>query len=219
MYTAEVLRPPKGPACLYRELNQMLRRLHRRPPQGDTDHIKEKLMESWKPFMHNLLSSLELLPNFKGTVYRGLPLSRSELDGQYQIGKIVRWVAFASCSKHIHIAHHHALNEVRTIPPGSAGSDYSSMRRSSVTIFRLYVQDGKDLSALSMYPEECEVLITPLTEFEVVDDEKWIPRWVAVPTQHVCSMYAVHLRSHAHVHTRTILRLSCLWHLTLDIHM
>ncbi len=96
-----------------------------------------------EPYIEVAKSGLRQLPSFKGTVFRGTTLSPEQL-AKYEPGKIVTEDAFTSTS----------------IDKSAAFSGNTEFYIDSVK--------GKDISILSDYPNEKEILFKPYTKFEVL---------------------------------------------------
>ncbi|GGF20453.1 hypothetical protein GCM10011611_28120 [Aliidongia dinghuensis] len=93
-------------------------------------------------FQTHIESGLDKLPPFSGTSFRGTDLPPSVLDN-YQVGETVADPAFASSS---------------TTSPFSG-----------TTRMEMAGESGRDISFLSEYPKEAEVLFKPNTPFLVTD--------------------------------------------------
>ncbi|MBI5542677.1 MAG: hypothetical protein HY901_02220 [Deltaproteobacteria bacterium] len=98
------------------------------------------------PTMKAASSALNQLPSYQGTTYRGADLA-SEVLAQYEPGKVVGERAFMS----------------------TASGGYASSWGSKNALFVVNVKkSAHDVSHLSFYPDEKEVLFTPGTEFKVL---------------------------------------------------
>jgi len=58
-----------------------------------------QVSDTFKPFLFYLNSALRKLPNFKGTVFRGIDKPLTSISKLYSKGKTIVWVAFSSTSK------------------------------------------------------------------------------------------------------------------------
>jgi hypothetical protein len=94
-----------------------------------------------------LHGALKKLPTYEGPVVRGTDLPPEVLD-QYQPGQVVTESAFTST----------------TTDPAVARSPTFTGN----VEFRIMSSSGRDISSLSMFPHEQEILFPPDTEFEVI---------------------------------------------------
>ena len=107
------------------------------------------MMTTWGVVVHYTLRGLDKLPNFVGMVLRGVP-GKAQIVSQYALHRPVRWCAFIS-----------------TTTSMAAASSFCDDPADSV-IFRLQVTRGKVINgALSMFPQEGEVLLWPGQRFMV----------------------------------------------------
>lgn len=125
---------------------------------------KDKELQDWKPFLHFLLSGLQKLPNFTGTVYRALDKSLSSLSKQYRAGSQVVWVAFTSTTKV-----RSKLESVKNLYFFFFFEDtmLAFSGQTEGTWMILSVCEGKDISSFSVYPNESEILLLPNSIFSV----------------------------------------------------
>jgi len=105
-------------------------------------------LEQWKDFLFFLLNGLKKLPDYKGKVWRGFDKPISQLSYQYRHGNTIIWVAVTSTTRN--------RNKMLEFAKPTQG-----------TLMQLNVTEGKDISFLSLYPEE-EILLPPNT-YLVVD--------------------------------------------------
>jgi len=91
-------------------------------------------------YLHIILSALRKLPDFKGIVYRGND-SRAIVAQEYTTGRQIFWSGFTSTSTDLDAARHFA--------------------RTGGVVFRIKVNSGKSISALSVLGSESEVLLPP----------------------------------------------------------
>ena len=96
-----------------------------------------------KPYLESSVAGLEKLPSYEGTVYRGVTLSPESI-AKYVPGETVVESAFTSTSK-----------TMGTSFPGN-------------TKFVIQSLEGKDVSLLSKYPGEQEILFRPGSPFKVL---------------------------------------------------
>lgn len=104
-------------------------------------------ISAWRPYIGILLVGLRELVYHKGTVFRGLKNFR-ELS-QYPKNKIICWPTISAMSKHRECA--------------LKFTDQTGI------LFEVEVLSGRDVSKLSVFPKEAEVLVMPYSHFEVVD--------------------------------------------------
>lgn len=127
----------------YITLNKKLR-------YGKTDEVVSQILED-----------LEAVRPFMGRVYRGLTLNKTDISDVFKVGRIYRDRGFMSTSKN------HTVSQKFSC----LGIPLSRTDNRSVTLV-IESKTGKDISRVSQYPEEQEVLFLPLTGFEVVSIEK-----------------------------------------------
>jgi len=111
--------------------------------------------------VEQIIEDLQNVKCFKGTVYRGLTLRKSEILTTFKVGKVYRDMGFMSTSK----------SEVIAQKFNCLGVPLSRTENRSI-ILVIESKTGKDVSKFSQYPEEREVLFLPLTGFEVLSVEK-----------------------------------------------
>lgn len=124
---------------LYGTLNELLREEHR-----------AKL----KPFFYYLrilLPGLKKIKAVKTTVYRGVKKDLSKIYEE-QKGKFITWAAISSTSRTI---------ETLT-------SDQFCGQKGPRTLFTIEVSTGIPISKYSLYPNESEILLLPMTVFKVI---------------------------------------------------
>jgi hypothetical protein len=104
----------------------------------------------WQPFLWYFISGLKKLPPIATTVYRawGKPLTREEIE-QYRQGEERTWPAFSSTSKRCTLV------------------DSFSPKDKHATWFVLNINEGRDISSLSAFSNEDEILLLPNTRFTV----------------------------------------------------
>ena len=98
-----------------------------------------------KPYLDSAVAGMEKLPNYEGTVYRGTSLS-PDILAKYVPGQTVVEDAFTSTSK--------------TLQASFDGN----------TKFVIQSLQGKDVSLLSKYPGEQEILFRPGSPFKVLSN-------------------------------------------------
>lgn len=124
--------------------------LNRKLRYGKTDKIVSQIIQD-----------LQTAKPFAGTVYRGLTLDKADISNTFKVGRIYRDMGFMSTSKN-----HTVSQKFNTL-----GVPLSRTDNRSITLV-IESKTGKDISRISQYPEEQEVLFLPLTGFEVVSIEK-----------------------------------------------
>jgi len=105
------------------------------------------LPDCFLPYIYFLIQGLNKLPNYSGTVYRGIDISLLELSKQYSRDNLVLWVAFTSTTTDINVMKRFT---------GDKG-----------TWLAIDIEEGKEIQKFSMYPTESEVLILPNSKFIV----------------------------------------------------
>jgi len=85
---------------------------------------------------------------FKGTVYRGVKGQLTKISTQYVIGNDITWITVTSTSKN---------SRVKDLFSGD----------NNATWMMIQVTDGRDISSLSLFPSEEEVLLPPNTRVRV----------------------------------------------------
>ncbi|MFN9053513.1 MAG: ADP-ribosyltransferase domain-containing protein [Pseudanabaena sp.] len=111
--------------------------------------------------VEQIIEDLQNVKCFKGTVYRGLTLDKSEISTTFKVSKVYRDMGFMSTSK----------KEVIAQKFNCLGVPLSKTDNRSITLV-IESKTGRDVSKFSQYPEEQEVLFLPLTGFEVLSIEK-----------------------------------------------
>ena len=139
------------PTNLYGKLNHACR-----TPGG----MSEKRLAVYRDYLFYLQQAATTLHNYCGRVYRG---TDSKINpATYADGRTITWQQFSSTSKQ----QQQARKFLSQSPPsGLSGS-----------MFVIDVTTGKEIEALSQFPEEEEILLMPNTFFRVVssfsDDQK-----------------------------------------------
>ena len=110
------------------------------------------LFDAYSDFIHALCSGLNVLPNYEGEVIRVVNLPNDVLDS-YQVNSIVTEKAFMSSS-----ADKTGTDVFRT----NTDKQYN-------TIFYIYSFSGKDISQISKWPNEKEILFRAGTNFRVTN--------------------------------------------------
>jgi hypothetical protein len=124
---------------------------------------EDKDISLWRPYINALLAGLRNLEYSKGTCFRGLTNYRDV--SEYKKNAFIRWPAFSAMSKD--------------------KSKALKFAKNNGLLFEVEVLSGRDISKLSMYPHEKEVLLMPYSQFEVVDViEDEVP--VVVKLREVC---------------------------------
>jgi len=116
----------------------------------NTNLAKRKIPNNLLPFIDYLIKGLEKLPNYRGTVYRGIKNLKLTNDLKYQKDNKIVWVAFTSTTTKFQVMKDEFVPECGTR-------------------IILYVEEGKDISNFSRFPAESEILLLPNTQFCVID--------------------------------------------------
>ncbi|CAD8098250.1 unnamed protein product [Paramecium sonneborni] len=107
--------------------------------------LQNGFYDKWKVFLKTLLAGLKHCPYFCGTGYRGIK-NYKNLE-QYQQGKQLQWCQVSGLSK---------LEEIANKFTNTEG-----------TFFEVKLLTAKDISSISQFPDEEEVLLQPFTCFMV----------------------------------------------------
>eukprot|EP00727_Mastigamoeba_balamuthi_P006892 m51a1_g2823 putative ubiquitin family protein (979) ;mRNA; f:185826-189288 len=105
---------------------------------------------AWRPFLNALMRGLRQLPYWKGTAYRGI--RDFELTAEYAPGSLVMWPMVSGLSQ----------------DPQQARS-FSNERG---VLFEVDALTARDVSPLSFYPDEREVLLLPYSHMRVVSVDR-----------------------------------------------
>ena len=112
---------------------------------------RDRKLEPWLLFLRLLLVALSKLPLVENTtVYRGIP-SLADYSGKQE----VTWYSFTSTSSDEQVAR-----------------GFCSKKGDASTLFVIRVRSGRDLSGLSIYPQEKEVLLPLIKYFEIQKRDK-----------------------------------------------
>ena len=129
-----------GSDNLFVQLNQTLRT---RDPSK---------MMALRPYLYFLMSGLAALPDWKGTVFRGVPASSfSVVKENYSNGKDIHWSSFTSTTT--------SISRAKQFAHGKGG-----------IIFFIHVLTGRDVSCYSAFKRENEILLGPNTRLVVTSD-------------------------------------------------
>ncbi|CAF2782917.1 unnamed protein product [Rotaria sp. Silwood2] len=138
--------------------------------EGSRKKVYKKLCGKWSGYYIGVIlknPSLERY-HFSGITYRGMQITLKDLE-KYKIGFALTNKAFQSTSKLRKVAVHFARRE--------------KPRLESVRIIIVYSildpKSGLDISSISEYPDEEEVLMVPGTCFKVVHVDKSGPEYEA----------------------------------------
>lgn len=107
----------------------------------------KKLLPPWYLYIKLLLTALSHFPSTRRFVYRGVA---SSLYKTYGKNSIVTWWAFSSCATEVDV--------LTTFLPTTGAR----------TMFTIECDSGKDISCVSDFPNEKEVLLLPETQFRVI---------------------------------------------------
>ena len=108
---------------------------------------ENKDLSCWNVYLKHLINGLKLMPYYRGKVYRGFKVQK-DVD-VYKKGEIVNWKTVNALSKKKEVAR-----------------GFSS---SNGMMFEVAVFSSRDISSLSQYQFEEEVLILPYSRLEVID--------------------------------------------------
>jgi len=101
----------------------------------------------WVPFLHHFIWGVKDLYIYVGKGYRGFKKHRNLAE--YKVGQTVCWKTISALSKNISVA------EAFTDPSGM--------------IFEVEITSAHDISKLSMFPTEEEVVLLPYSYFDVIE--------------------------------------------------
>ena len=121
---------------LYQSLNRILRTRKR-------ENIKP-----YFPILKLMLTAIEKLPKFDGTVNRGVKLS---IGDYYRKGKSVVWWGFSSCTTSVEVL----------------GNDMFLGAGGNRTLFQIKVQSGVDIKKYSNIKNEDEILLPLASQLKV----------------------------------------------------
>ena len=110
---------------------------------------RKELKKAWGFYIRCLLTTLRLLPPYTGELFRCIPAKLSDVQKHYTPGSLVRWNSFSSCTYN-----------------ASAAWKFSDVEEP--VFFAIHVEDGKQISRYSAYPDEREVLLEPNVVFRVL---------------------------------------------------
>eukprot|EP01006_Ploeotia_vitrea_P026494 TRINITY_DN59468_c0_g1_i1.p1 TRINITY_DN59468_c0_g1~~TRINITY_DN59468_c0_g1_i1.p1 ORF type:complete len:894 (+),score=69.38 TRINITY_DN59468_c0_g1_i1:252-2933(+) len=135
---------------------------HSSPSQGShgsTDMQIQAQLDYYSPFIRELCSSLESLPQHRGIVFRGTAEVMN--PDAYRVGEYICWPGFSSATSEVSVAKYllgHPKSDLRL--PG--------------TLFVIHSLTGRNISSFSPHPNECEILFSPNTCFsvEAVDNDE-----------------------------------------------
>jgi len=114
--------------------------------------VSRQIGDDWRPFLWFLIRGLEKLPDVQKQVFRGIDQPLTKLSKQYKPNNKVVWVAFTSASQNKEM-----MNQ------------FSQSVKNQGTWMALNVTRGKDISEISLFKNETEVLLLPNTTFLVKD--------------------------------------------------
>jgi len=109
-----------------------------------TRGVDKEQTDNWKHYLYLLLHGANKLPVHETCVYRGIPVTLSEI---YKINNQVTWITVTSTSEDIMAAKRFA--------------------KTKGTLMRIRVTTGRSIAKYSVYPKEKEVLLLPNCEFVV----------------------------------------------------
>jgi hypothetical protein len=157
LYTMEMAED----ACVYRLLNQTLR---------FEDRSK---VRPWFAYLKLLHSAMSKLPNFKGTLWRGID---KDVTKTFKKGQKITWWSVSSCSTSVNV-----ISGFLGKVPENAMFLHEVPQS---TLFNIQCSTGKSIQAFTCLPHEDEVVLMPGTTFEVVGE----------PLQRPGGLNIIHLR-------------------------
>lgn len=110
-------------------------------------------LKPWFSYLKLFLTALSRLPSCSRRVYRGV---KKDLSSEYTKGEKFIWWAFSSCASSVEV-----LDNEQFL--GKTGDR---------TLFTIECTSGKDISRLSYYETEEEILLPPARQFQVVSSLK-----------------------------------------------
>lgn len=108
-----------------------------------------RMLKTWGTHVYYTLKAMGKLDDVIATTYRGLP-DRETVGQQYKLGRPIQFGAWTSTAR--------ALESAK---------EYIEDAGANGVILKIQVQTGKDINAISMFPSEGEVLLTPSHRFVV----------------------------------------------------
>ena len=126
-----------GETSLYRVLNQALRSENR------------QALKIWFPYLKLFDTALDLLPNVKESVWRGVPL---DIGQNFTKNQMFTWWPISSCSLSISVIEQFLANELKS------------------TLFLIQTVNGKNIAGYTQYEKEDEVILRFGTQFRVKDN-------------------------------------------------
>jgi len=117
-------------------------------------HLRDntRQLKYFYPFIKLIVSGLQKLKPFVGTVWRGFN-GVSNVSSLYKKGEVVCWNAFTSCSTDV----------------SAFGNNFFADNKGENTLFNIQVCTGYSISPYSSFPLENEILLLPGEKFKVVD--------------------------------------------------
>ena len=120
-------------------------------------------IDQWKHFSFHLIAGLRKLPPVAGDFQRGERKQVLQLSQQFKPGNQVCWISYSSTTSD---------NESTLRQFGGEG-----------TLFKISVDSARDVSKLSLFPEEREVLLLPNSTFKVVatlsrEEARWVTLFI-----------------------------------------
>jgi hypothetical protein len=121
--------------CVYRMLNHALR-------VEDRSRVRP-----WFGYLKLLHSAMSKLPNFKGSVWRGV---NKDVRQSFKKDQKITWWSISSCSTSVNVI----SSFLGTVPQS--------------TLFNIECSTGKSIAEYTCFPSEDEVILMPGTTFKVV---------------------------------------------------
>ena len=149
---------------LYFEMNEAMR--------ASSASARKQMMSTWGLTVHYILNGLEKLPDYAGTVLRGVT-GKARIAPQYTNERLIKWRAFSSSSTSLDAAADFGALSVLIFMITHPVPDFTSVcirvagTPDDVLIFRIQVTRGKVIRLLSLFAQEDEVLLFPGMKFKV----------------------------------------------------
>eukprot|EP01124_Arcella_intermedia_P029614 TRINITY_DN6306_c0_g1_i1.p1 TRINITY_DN6306_c0_g1~~TRINITY_DN6306_c0_g1_i1.p1 ORF type:complete len:990 (+),score=192.14 TRINITY_DN6306_c0_g1_i1:257-2971(+) len=103
------------------------------------------------PYTSLLIQAVKKSKTYSGIVWRAF--TNVDVSSLYDKGSTINWSAFTSCSTDISVC----------------GTNFFVKEKGKNTLFNIQLKVGYDISELSAFPLESEILVLPGTYFKVID--------------------------------------------------
>lgn len=136
---------------LYKQANTVMNGADRIDRSGGAVGVSNDV-KAVIPWYRKVECALDALPSdfdYKGTVYRVIPFAFADFETRFTEGKVFVWHSFRSTSR---------SEDILTNPCFSSGHS---------TVFEIQGARGKDITTLSQYAQECEILLPMGTTLRV----------------------------------------------------